>query len=94
VRWWRAPSAFSSVKADIHQQANLSGLDGLRNDIQDAANSFKAQMEAEVQGVRQVMAAQSAQLQQLSSEAWHRWRRPPAPFMAGWICRQQRHLPP
>ncbi|BBF87285.1 twin-arginine translocation protein TatB [Aquitalea magnusonii] len=65
----RAQRFVASVKADIHQQANLSGLDGLRNDIQDAASSFKAQMEAEVQGVRQEMAAQSAQLQQLSSEA-------------------------
>lgn len=65
----RAQRFVASVKADIHQQANLSGLDGLRNDIQDAASSFKAQMEAEVQGVRQEMAAQSAQLQQLSTEA-------------------------
>ncbi|NWK78013.1 Sec-independent protein translocase protein TatB [Aquitalea sp. LB_tupeE] len=65
----RAQRFVASVKADIHQQANLSGLDGLRNDIQDAASSFKAQMEAEVQGVRQEMAAQSAQLQQLSAEA-------------------------
>ncbi|WP_199052157.1 Sec-independent protein translocase protein TatB [Aquitalea sp. ASV15] len=65
----RAQRFVASVKADIHQQANLSGLDGLRNDIQDAANSFKSQMEAEVQGVRQVMAEQSAQLQQLSGEA-------------------------
>jgi len=65
----RAQRFVSSVKADIQQQANLNGLDGLRNDIQDAANSFRSQMESEVQGVREVMAEQSAQLQQLSSEA-------------------------
>lgn len=65
----RAQRFVSSVKADIHQQANLNGLDGLRNDIQDAANSFRSQMESEVQGVREVMSEQSAQLQQLSGEA-------------------------
>jgi sec-independent protein translocase protein TatB len=64
----RAQRFVSSVKADIHQQANLSGLDGLRNDIQDAANSFKARWKRSA-GRAQVMAAQSAQLQQLSSEA-------------------------
>lgn len=64
----RAQRFVASVKADIHQQANLSGLDGLRQDIQDAASNFKSQLEAEVQGVREVMAEQSAQLQQLSSE--------------------------
>ena len=64
----RAQRFVASVKADIHQQANLNGLDGLRNDIQEAAHSFKSQLEAEVHGVREVMAEQSAQLQQLSAE--------------------------
>ena len=64
----RAQRFVASVKADIHQQANLNGLGELRNDIQDAAHSFKSQMEAEVQGVREVIAEQSAQLQQLSNE--------------------------
>ncbi|HJV06793.1 MAG TPA: Sec-independent protein translocase protein TatB [Chromobacteriaceae bacterium] len=52
----RAQRFVASVKADISQQANLQGLESLRSDIQEAATSFKTQLEGEVHEVREAMA--------------------------------------
>ena len=62
-----ADAAPDGAKSDTAKDAKPVVAQG--QDPTDAANSFKSQMEAEVQGVRQVMAEQSAQLQQLSGEA-------------------------
>ncbi|RBB92692.1 twin-arginine translocase subunit TatB, partial [Pseudomonas sp. MWU12-2115] len=48
----RAQRFVATMKADIQHQANLQGLDAIRQDLQDAAHSFRGQLEAEVQQVR------------------------------------------
>lgn len=65
----RAQRFVATVKADIQQQANLTGLNELRQDIEDAAHSFKGQIDAEVRGVREAMEQNSAELRSLADEA-------------------------
>ncbi|KUM03835.1 Sec-independent protein translocase protein TatB [Chromobacterium subtsugae] len=65
----RAQRFVATVKADIHQQANLSGLDSLRQDLQDAAHTFRGQLEAEVNEVRQAVDGHAAEARALVDEA-------------------------
>ncbi|MCP1289619.1 Sec-independent protein translocase protein TatB [Chromobacterium sp. S0633] len=65
----RAQRFVATVKSDIQQQANLTGLNELRQDIEDAAQSFKGQLDSEVRGVREAMEQNSAELRSLADEA-------------------------
>ncbi|NHR03658.1 twin-arginine translocase subunit TatB [Chromobacterium haemolyticum] len=65
----RAQRFVATVKADIQQQANLTGLNELRQDIEDAAQSFKGQLDSEVRGVREAMEQNGAELRALADEA-------------------------
>ena len=50
----RAQRFVASVKSDIHQQSQMAGLHELKQDIQDAADAFRNQVEREAADVRQV----------------------------------------
>ncbi|WP_144370844.1 Sec-independent protein translocase protein TatB [Vogesella urethralis] len=50
----RAQRFVASVKSDIHQQSQMAGLHELKQDIQDAADAFRTQVEREAADVRQV----------------------------------------
>ena len=65
----KAQRFVASVKADIQHQANLTGIDSLRHDLQDAADTFRQRIESEVQEVRQVMDQQAEAVRQLGQEA-------------------------
>ncbi|OQS43357.1 Sec-independent protein translocase protein TatB [Chromobacterium haemolyticum] len=65
----RAQRFVATVKADIQQQANLTGLSELRQDIEDAAQSFKGQLDSEVRGVREAMEQNGAELRAPVEEA-------------------------
>ena len=65
----RAQRFVATVRADIQQQANLQGLDSLRQDLQDAAHSFRGQLEAEVQQVRDAMDHNAAEARALAEQA-------------------------
>jgi len=43
----------ASVKADIQREANMTGLDELRLDLQEAANAFQSRIESEVREINQ-----------------------------------------
>lgn len=47
----RAQRFVASVKADIHQQADLTGLTSLQQEVHDAASSFRHSLEAEMKEV-------------------------------------------
>ncbi|QEL56883.1 Sec-independent protein translocase protein TatB [Chromobacterium paludis] len=65
----RAQRFVATVKADIQQQANLQGLDSIRQDLQDAAHSFRGQLEAEVQQVRDAIDHNAAEARALAEQA-------------------------
>ncbi|MCD4502868.1 Sec-independent protein translocase protein TatB [Chromobacterium piscinae] len=65
----RAQRFVANVKADMQQQANLQGLDSIRQDLQDAAQSFRGQLEAEVQQVRDTIDQGAADARALADEA-------------------------
>lgn len=50
----RAQRFVASVKSDIHQQSQMAGLHELKQDIQEAADAFRSQVEREAAEVRQV----------------------------------------
>lgn len=50
----RAQRFVASVKADIHQQSQMAGLHELKQDVQQAADAFRSQVEREVADARQV----------------------------------------
>ena len=50
----RAQRFVASVKSDIHQQSQMAGLQELKQDVQDAANAFRDQVQREVDDARQV----------------------------------------
>lgn len=50
----RAQRFVASVKADIHQQSQMAGLHELQQDVQQAAEAFRSQVEREVADARQV----------------------------------------
>ncbi|KIA82232.1 hypothetical protein QR66_00620 [Chromobacterium piscinae] len=65
----RAQRFVATMKADIQHQANLQGLDSLRQDLQDAAHSFRGQLESEVQQVRDALDHHSAEARNLAEQA-------------------------
>ncbi|SUX28502.1 Sec-independent protein translocase protein TatB [Chromobacterium vaccinii] len=65
----RAQRFVANVKADMQQQANLQGLDSIRQDLQEAAQSFRGQLEAEVQQVRDTIDQGAADARALAGEA-------------------------
>ncbi|MDF0604154.1 Sec-independent protein translocase protein TatB [Neisseriaceae bacterium TC5R-5] len=65
----RAQRFVATVKADIQQQANLSGLNEIRQDFQDAASSFKNKVEAEVGSVREVIEHNVAEVRAVAHNA-------------------------
>lgn len=50
----RAQRFVASVKSDIHQQSQMAGLQELKQDVQEAANAFRDQVQREVDDTRQV----------------------------------------
>lgn len=64
----RAQRFVATVKADIQQQANLQGLESLRQDIHEAATAFKDKIENEVQGAREVLHQHEQQIQTTVAE--------------------------
>ncbi|MFC3531616.1 Sec-independent protein translocase protein TatB [Vogesella facilis] len=50
----RAQRFVASVKSDIQQQSQLAGLQELQQDMQQAAEAFRQQVESEVAQVREV----------------------------------------
>lgn len=65
----RAQRFVASVKADIQQEANLSGLESIRQDLQDAAHTFRHQLESEVGGAREVLKQSTDDVRTLVDEA-------------------------
>ncbi|AXE34899.1 Sec-independent protein translocase protein TatB [Chromobacterium phragmitis] len=65
----RAQRFVATMKADMQQQANLQGLDSLRQDIQDAAHSFRGQLESEVRQVRDAIDQNAADARALAEQA-------------------------
>ncbi len=50
----RAQRFVASVKADIHQHSQMAGFDDLKQDVQQAADAFRNQIEGEVASVREL----------------------------------------
>lgn len=50
----RAQRFVASVKSDIHQHSQMAGFDDLKQDVQQAADAFRSQIESEVAGVREL----------------------------------------
>ncbi|MXR36099.1 Sec-independent protein translocase subunit TatA/TatB [Craterilacuibacter sinensis] len=65
----RAQRFVSSVKADVQQQAADSGLLGISQDIRGAADSFRSQMQEQVDEVKNVVAEQQSALHEVASSA-------------------------
>jgi sec-independent protein translocase protein TatB len=65
----RAQRFVSSVKADVQQQAADSGLLGISQDIRGAADSFRSQMQEQVDEVKSVVAEQQNVLHEVASSA-------------------------
>ncbi|WP_434632384.1 Sec-independent protein translocase protein TatB [Chromobacterium sp. CV08] len=65
----RAQRFVATVKADIQQQTNLQELDSLRQNLQDAAHSFRGQLEAEVQQARDAIDQHAAEARELAEQA-------------------------
>ncbi|MGC0153727.1 Sec-independent protein translocase protein TatB [Chromobacterium vaccinii] len=65
----RAQRFVATVKADIQQQTNLQELDSLRQNLQDAAHSFRGQLEAEVQQARDAVGQHAAEARELAEQA-------------------------
>nr|WP_199068610.1 Sec-independent protein translocase protein TatB [Chromobacterium sp. ASV5] len=65
----RAQRFVATVKADIQHQANLQGLDSIRQDLQEAAQNFKGQLEAEVQDARASLDSHAAEARALAEQA-------------------------
>lgn len=65
----RAQRFVASVKADIQQEANIAGLDGLRQDLSDAASAFQNRIESEVRELKQGSDSIHQELSQLGQTA-------------------------
>lgn len=50
----RAQRFVASVKSDIYQHSQMAGFDDLKQDVQQAADAFRSQIESEVAGVREL----------------------------------------
>lgn len=65
----RAQRFVASVKADIQQEANIAGLDGLRQDLHEAASAFQNRIESEVRDLNQSANAISGELREIGQSA-------------------------
>lgn len=65
----RAQRFVASVKADIHQQADLTGLASLQQEVQNAAASFRQSIETEMKEVEGVMQENVAAVRAVGDEA-------------------------
>ncbi|UTH76760.1 twin-arginine translocase subunit TatB [Chromobacterium sp. IIBBL 290-4] len=65
----RAQRFVSTVKADIQQQANLQGLESIRQDLHEAAQGFRNQLESEVQQVKQSFDQHAEEARALAGQA-------------------------
>ena len=65
----RAQRFVASVKADIHQQADLTGLSSLQQEVQDAASSLRHSLEAEMKEVDGAMQESVAAVRAAGDEA-------------------------
>ncbi|WP_024304358.1 Sec-independent protein translocase protein TatB [Pseudogulbenkiania sp. MAI-1] len=65
----RAQRFVASVKADIHQQADLTGLSSLQQEVQDAAVSLRHSLEAEMKEVEGAVQENVAAVQAAGEEA-------------------------
>lgn len=65
----RAQRFVASVKADIHQQADLTGLASLQQEVQDAAVSLRQSLEAEMKEVEGAVQENVAAVQAAGEEA-------------------------
>jgi len=63
----RAQRFVASVKSDIQQQSQMAGLQELQQEMRDAANTFRSQVESEVEQVRQVAQQIEEQAQQVTA---------------------------
>lgn len=64
----RARRFVDSVKTDIHNQTAMAGLYELKQEIQDAGESLRGRIEAEVSEVRQVLEAPRQDVEQALAE--------------------------
>lgn len=65
----RAQRFVSSVKADIQRETNAAGLDGLRQDLSEAANAFQQRIESEVDELNQGARVVEQELHELGQAA-------------------------
>jgi sec-independent protein translocase protein TatB len=65
----RAQRFVSSVKADVQQQATDSGLLGITQDIRSTADSFRSQMQEQLDEVKQVVDEQKNALHEVAEDA-------------------------
>lgn len=65
----RAQRFVASVKADIHQQADLTGLTSLQQEVHDAASSFRHNLEAEMKEVEGEVRDNAAAVRAAGDEA-------------------------
>ncbi|MBI3144800.1 MAG: twin-arginine translocase subunit TatB [Pseudogulbenkiania sp.] len=65
----RAQRFVASVKADIHQQADLTGLSSLQQEVHDAASSFRHSLEAEMKEVEGTVRDNAAAVRAAGDEA-------------------------
>ena len=60
----RAQRFVASVKADMHREASLAGLDGLKNDIVSTAHEFRASLESEIDSARALLREEGQMVEQ------------------------------
>lgn len=65
----RAQRFVASVKSDIHQHSQMAGFDDLKQDVQQAADAFRSQIESEVAGVRELSQQIGQTVQAVEQEA-------------------------
>lgn len=59
----------SGVKADMHAQAAATGLTGLQEDLRNAAEDLRSQVQGQVDEVNEALRAQEGELKALAAEA-------------------------
>lgn len=59
----------SSVKADMHEQAAATGLVGLQQDIRQAADTFRNQVQTQVGEVQQALHEGESEIRTIAGEA-------------------------
>lgn len=65
----RAQRFVASVKADIQHEANVAGLDGLRQDLHEAASAFQTRIESEMRDLNQGANSINQELREIGQSA-------------------------